>query len=136
MLPTALAASPEANPGVSGATPGILVVDDERAVRGVVVRLLRRRGYDTLEAPDAETAISILGTEAGRLRLVITDDRMPGMSGHELAAVIARIYPHLRVLMMSGIAGASGAGTGPIVHLLPKPFSSERLLEAVTALMG
>jgi DNA-binding NtrC family response regulator len=82
-------------------------VDDERAVRGGVVRLLQRRGYETAEAPDAETALSILGREPRRFGLVITDDRMPGMSGYELVAVIARIHPHLRIVLMSGYTDAA-----------------------------
>ena len=84
-------------------------MDDERAVRGVVVRLLQRRGYETAEAPDAETALSMLGSQPGRFRLVITDDRMPGMSGFELVAVIARIHPHVRIVLMSGYTGSAEA---------------------------
>jgi PleD family two-component response regulator len=75
-----LAADLDANPGAAGATTAILVVDDERAVRGVVARVLHRRGYETAEAADAEAALSILGSEPRRFGLVITDDRMPGMS--------------------------------------------------------
>jgi len=69
---------------------------------------------------------------------VITDDRMPGMSGQELAAVIARIYPHLRVLLITGVAGGSvrDANQGGIIRVLPKPFTSEGLLGAVTELMS
>jgi DNA-binding NtrC family response regulator len=138
MLRTHLAANLDANPGAAGATTGILVVDDERAVRGVVVRLLRRRGYETAEAPDAETALSILGSEPGRFRLVITDDRMPGMSGYELVAVIARIHPHLRIVLMSGFTGADetvSAQVG-ILRVLPKPFNAAALLNAVRAVLG
>lgn len=130
------AGGPDACPGAAGATPGILVVDDEKAVRDVVVRLLRRRGYDACDAPDAETALSLLGADAARVRLVITDERMPGMNGQELAAVIARIHPHIRILMVSGIAERTRLEVGSAVRVLPKPFSAESLLDAVTALLG
>jgi two-component system, cell cycle sensor histidine kinase and response regulator CckA len=135
ILPTHLAANLDANPSAAGATTAILVVDDERAVRGVVVRLLQRRGYETVEAPDAETALSILGSEPLRFGLVITDDRMPGMSGYELAAVIARIHPHLRIVLMSGYTDAAepvAAQRGGMLRLLPKPFHAARLLSMVT----
>ena len=128
--------SPDASPAGTAATPGILVVDDERTVREVVVRLLRRRGYDAFDAPDAETALSMLGADPGRVRAVITDDRMPGMQGHELAAVIRRIHPHVRILMVSGIAEGSRPDVGTAIRVLPKPFTAESLLEAVTALLA
>jgi PleD family two-component response regulator len=66
MLPAHLPANLDANPSAAGATTtAILIVDDDRAVRGVVVRLLQRRGYESAEAPDAETALSILGSDPG-----------------------------------------------------------------------
>jgi DNA-binding NtrC family response regulator len=113
-------------------------VDDERAVRGVVVRLLQRRGYETAEAPDAETALSILGSQPGRFRLVITDDRMPGMSGYELVAAIARIHPDVRIVLMSGYTGTAEAlgDQGGILRVLPKPFNATGLLSAVTGALG
>ena len=134
ILPTHLAANLDANPSAAGATTGILVVDDERAVRGVVVRLLQRRGYDIAEAPDAEAALSILGSEPRRFGLLITDDQMPGMSGYELAAVIARIHPHLRIVLMSGYSDASVpvGDLGGMLRLLPKPFHAADLLSVVS----
>jgi len=138
MQHTHLAATLDANPIAAGATTAILVVDDERAVRSVVVRLLQRYGYETAEAPDAETALSILGGQPGRFRLVITDDRMPGMSGYELVAVIARIHPYLRVVLMSGFTDAAEAAgdQNGILRLLPKPFTASGLLNVVTDVLG
>jgi DNA-binding NtrC family response regulator len=109
-------------------------VDDERAVRGVVVRLLQRRDYDTAEASDAETALSILGGEPRRFGLVLTDDRMPGMSGYELAAVIARIHPRLRIVLMSGYTDTTRPvdDQGGMLRLLPKPFHAANLLSVVS----
>ena len=108
-------------------------MDDERAVRGIVVRLLQRRGYETAEAPDAETALSILGSEPRRFGLVITDDRMPGMSGYELIAVIARIHPHLRIVLMSGYTDAAEVDAqGGMFRILPKPFHAASLLSVVS----
>jgi CheY-like chemotaxis protein len=113
MRVTGLAASLDASPGAAGAIPRILVVDDERPLRDVLVRVLRRRGFEALEAPDAETALSLLSAAAGAIRLVITDERMPGMSGFELAGVIARVYPQIRVLLMSGLTDHPAAAAAP-----------------------
>lgn len=132
MRVTALAASLDAIPGVAGAIPRILVVDDERPLREVLVRVLRRRGFEALEAPDAETALSLLSTTAGAIRVVITDERMPGMSGFELAGVIARVYPQIRVILISGLTDPAAAAASPQVYVLPKPFSLDELLQTVT----
>jgi DNA-binding NtrC family response regulator len=135
---THLAPNLDASPRAAGATTAILIVDDERAVRSVVARLLQRRGYETAEAPDAETALSILGSQPARFRLVITDDRMPGMSGYELVAVIARIHPHLRIVLMSGFTGTTEPedAQGVILRMLPKPFSASGLLNVVTDVLS
>jgi two-component system cell cycle sensor histidine kinase/response regulator CckA len=138
MPPKHPATHPDASTGAAGATTAILVVDDERSVRAVVVRLLQRRGYEAVEAPDAETALSILSSQPGRFRLVITDDRMPGMSGYELAAVIARIHPRLRIVLMSGYSDTPDAlgGQGEILRVLPKPFTVSGLLDMVTDILS
>ena len=136
-MPPMHPANPDANPGAAGAPAAILVVDDERSVRGVVVRLLQRRGYETEEAPDAETALSMLGSAPGRFRLVITDDRMPGMSGYELVAVIERIHPRLRIVLMSGYSYAPEALRGQgAFRVLPKPFTATGLLGLVTDILA
>ena len=102
------------------------------------MRLLQHRGYETAVAPDAETALSILGSQPDRFRLVITDHRMPGMSGTELVAVIARIHPGLRIVLMSGDSrqAESRGGRSQIFRVLPKPFTASGLLGVVTDLLA
>jgi two-component system cell cycle sensor histidine kinase/response regulator CckA len=121
----------DAHPYPAGAVGRILVVDDEDAVRRVVQRALRAYGYEVLEASDGPAALSLLAGEATRPHLVLTDERMPDMSGRELAAVIARVYPAVRVVLMSG-ATAEPVHPGPDVHgRLQKPFSPSSLVAAV-----
>jgi DNA-binding NtrC family response regulator len=88
-------------------------------------------------AAGATTAILVVDDEPG-FRLVITDDRMPGMSGYELVAVIARIHPRLRIVLMSGYsdAGEASSGQGGILRVLPKPFTASGLLGAVTDVLA
>jgi two-component system, cell cycle sensor histidine kinase and response regulator CckA len=125
-------AAHDAHPHAAGLEVTVLVVDDERAVRSVVHRSLRVQGYVVIEAADAAAALAELGVSAGRIRVLITDDRMPGMSGRELARIVARVYPAIRVILMSGdpasgdpAPGAEGSESG--VVLLPKPFTSQTL---------
>jgi CheY-like chemotaxis protein len=127
------AAAPDAHASPS-AVPVLLVVDDDGMVRSVIARVLRQQGYEVLEAVDAEGALSVLGNHPGRVGAVLTDDLMPGMSGRELAAVVARVYPGVPVVLMSGYGRDSDAGppSNSVSAMLPKPFSLRGLLETVS----
>ncbi len=86
-------------------TPGsgtILLVEDEDAVRKLVSRVLRRVGYEVLEAADAHEAIQVASRHRGRLQALVTDVVMPGMGGTELARTLVALHPQLKVLFMSG----------------------------------
>lgn len=77
----------------------ILVVDDEPGIRVMLSAALKREGYDVLVAADAKTALSVL--EAGPVDMVVTDIRMPNMTGIELLDAAKRIDPGLSVIMMT-----------------------------------
>jgi DNA-binding NtrC family response regulator len=64
---------------------------------------------------------------AGRIRVLITDDRMPGMSGRELARIVARVYPSVRVILMSGDPESDSEESEAGLVLLSKPFSPQTL---------
>lgn len=132
MLRLGPAAAPDADP-LPSTVPALLVVDDDRMVRSVVAKVLRQQGYEVIEAGDAEAALAVLGTYAGRVAALLTDDRMPGMTGQELAAVVARVYPQLRIALMSGGRDPDGEPVSEVVSaVLPKPFSLRSLLETVS----
>src|SRR6185436_16289885 len=80
----------------------ILVVDDEPAICSLVKTLLEREGYAVLIAGDAETATYIYEEHSAEVALLLTDVKMPGMNGVELADRILRRKPQMRVLFMSG----------------------------------
>jgi hypothetical protein len=114
----------------------ILLVEDEDALRVVTERILGRAGYSVLGAASGAEALEVAAARPGTIDLLLTDVRMPGMSGHELAGTLTGLRPGLRVLYMSGFAGpASGNGTHTAVgELLEKPFTAQTLLECVAAL--
>src|SRR5919201_684897 len=90
---------PEASPQ---RRPWLLVIDDEDMVRVFTIRVLRQAGYPIVEVPDAESALQLLDDRAFHCSLVITDVRMPNMSGVELAEELAESRPELPVLFVSG----------------------------------
>ena len=103
-------AAPKATPLRSGtdavapARPTILVVDDEAGVRVMVARMLSLSGYSVVSAQSGEEAISIAQEYAAPLDLVLTDVRMPGMSGPELVEALLKLRPGIRVMYMSAFS--------------------------------
>jgi PAS domain S-box-containing protein len=103
----------------------ILLVEDETTVRALVRGLLEERGYRVLEAESAERALELAASEA--IDLLLTDVRMPGLTGTDLAARLTETRPELRVLFTSGFAGTAVDR----VNFLPKPFTSAELAAKV-----
>ncbi|MGH7628718.1 MAG: response regulator [Gemmatimonadales bacterium] len=118
----------------AGGTETVLVVDDEPAVRQVLVRQLSDQGYRTLEAAGGADALRMLQTRGGQIDLVVTDVAMPEMTGTELARRAVSTNPRLRFVFVSGQPRESLAAFGdPGEHgiLLEKPFPAELLTNAV-----
>lgn len=114
----------------------ILLVDDEQAVRSIVLRILRRANYKVLEAESGEAALKVAEEYQGHIDLVITDMFMPGLRGPEVVQRLAPKRPGLRALFMSGYAdqdARTGVPTG--ANFLNKPFSAQELASAVEAVL-
>ncbi|MCK9459410.1 MAG: ATP-binding protein [Proteobacteria bacterium] len=123
---------------VEGAASGrgwtVLVVEDQDALREMVVDALTEQGYAVLAAADPDLALAAAAAHEGRIDLLLTDIVMPRMNGRELAEKLRGLRPGLAVLLMSGYAeddrlfAAGGPGSG---RLLAKPFDVEELLRRV-----
>ncbi|HEY8584206.1 MAG TPA: ATP-binding protein [Capillimicrobium sp.] len=115
-----------AEEGARGDGRTVLVVEDEEALRTLVVRVLTGHGYAVVAAADAREALAV----AERPDLLLTDVVMPGMPGNELAEELRRRWPGLPVLLMSGYTDeADLRGSG----VLAKPFDAQALLRRVGA---
>jgi CheY-like chemotaxis protein len=89
-------------PTASGAAPPrVLLVDDDDAVRLVVADFLDDLGLPVLVAADAIEAIALLEQNPS-VALLLSDIRMAGLSGIDLADQAARLRPQLRIVLMSG----------------------------------
>jgi two-component system, cell cycle sensor histidine kinase and response regulator CckA len=111
----------------------VLVVDDDRGVRGLTARMLRTEGYKVLEAGSAVEALRTLESDPS-VRLVVTDIVMPEMDGLALADRALARAPHLRVVLMTGHAPELTARLERRDARLPvlrKPFTAEQLLGKV-----
>jgi two-component system cell cycle sensor histidine kinase/response regulator CckA len=113
----------------------ILLVDDDWNVRRLLRPALEKSGYRVLEAGSAEAALAVATDLASPIDLLVTDSRMPGMSGLDLAVRFAHLRPKIRILFISGYADEDiGAGEGPRAFL-QKPFSMDVLRERVRELL-
>jgi CheY-like chemotaxis protein len=111
----------------------VLVVEDERVVRALMVRSLTDLGYRCVEAGNAEEALLVLQREE-HLDLVITDVVMPGTSGGDLGLLLAERYPGLQVLYTSGFADNDVIRRGLLDASRPflqKPFAPRELARKV-----
>jgi two-component system, cell cycle sensor histidine kinase and response regulator CckA len=112
----------------------VLVVEDEDAIRGSIRRLLQREGYTVLEASNGAEALELLEDKAtDQVALVLTDLRMPGMDGRQLAAALARRRPSLPIVFMSGFTAQlmDLRLVSPHLAFLAKPFRDSDLLATV-----
>ena len=109
--------------------PVVLVVDDEPVALAVLQRTLEPH-YHVLTASDGLKALDIIGAWGPGIRVVVTDVRMPGLSGPALAAHLARLDRSPAILFVSGF-------TDPDVpaDVLAKPFPPDALLGAVSRLL-
>ena len=111
------------------------MVEDERAVRDLLVTVLRREGFTVHAAASAEEAVELEGHES--VDLLLTDVILPKMSGPDLARLIRQRSPAVRVIFMSGYTGAllqdeDMAGA----EFLQKPFDAKVVAHKIRALLN
>ncbi len=104
----------------------ILIVDDDPEVQEVVAEFLADFGYSVLRAGGGLEALDVIAESPG-LALVITDVRMPDMSGIELADLATQQRPGLRVILISGYFVSQQV----MWRVLRKPFRMQELEDAV-----
>lgn len=127
--------APSAARSAGGVT--VLVVEDEPGVRSLAVAALRKEGFHVLQADSGSAALAV-AAEVGRIDVLLTDVTMPGMTGLELAAALARTQEGMRVVVMSG----RSENAIPIPALrrpaafLPKPFTPDDLRQRVHAVLA
>src|ERR671938_1294268 len=106
----------------------ILIVDDEPANLRLLERLFRR-DYQVLAAPSGEEALRLL--EQHDVALLITDQRMPGMSGIELLKRTADLRPHMVRIILTGYTDISSLveaiNCGQVYKYVTKPWSNDQL---------
>src|SRR5262249_50706664 len=114
-----------------------LVIDDEPAVRAFVERVLHEAGYETMTAPAGMAARNLV-LQSGPPHIVITDESMPGMAGHEFSRWIRQRHPGVKVLYLSGWIDPMLKDEHELWEdegYLSKPCTMRGLLQAVSLLL-
>jgi DNA-binding NtrC family response regulator len=116
----------------------ILLVDDDDGVRRILRKVLEARPYRVLDNGQPRAACALFDADPEAIDLVVTDLKMPGMSGQDVAEHIWSARPNLKILFISGYTDHTYAEAlnGPRSRFLEKPFASEALLQHVAELLG
>ncbi len=115
----------------------ILVVEDAEALRAMIREILEGAGYSVLEYAAPATVVEEID-RLGRVDVLLTDVVLPRMRGPELAGILRRTHPHLKVLFISGYTDQAVGHHGvfaPDSQFLQKPFTTAGLLAKVRALL-
>jgi two-component system cell cycle sensor histidine kinase/response regulator CckA len=121
------------------AEPTVLIVDDEETPRATACRMVRALGYQARTARDGREALRYLQQHPGEVRLLLTDVVMPYMDGGELAERALDLHPRLPVVLMSTHPGdelGDLIAGYPEFPFLTKPFTTEKLQQVLTPLLG
>ena len=113
----------------TGGSETVLVVEDSDALRGLTKKLLERQGFTVLVASNSAEAIQTVEANPA-IDLLLSDVVMPGASGPELAEILAKLHPGLKVVYMSGYTEDTIVHLGvlnPGIAFLHKPFTADAL---------
>jgi two-component system cell cycle sensor histidine kinase/response regulator CckA len=141
------ATAPQAPAAINGAQAAagddtgqgtILLVEDEKDLRGLNARGLTSRGYTVLQAGNGVEAIEVLEKHDGKIDLVVSDVVMPEMDGPALLKELRRRRPELKIVFVSGYAEEAFANNRPEGQhkFLAKPFSLKTLVATVKETMA
>ena len=122
-----------------GGSESILLVEDDRAVRDTVCKILAEHGYAVLVADSPADAIATANVRERRFDLLLTDVVMPKMSGPELSDALLAAQPGMRTLFMSGYTDEAIAHHGVLedgISFIGKPFTPESLVRKVREVLG
>ncbi len=113
-------------------TTSVLLLEDDEAVRNLVVQVLRAKGYGVETAADGLEALAKLETQ--RFDVVLADKNVPRLSGLDVARKVRERWPEVAVVLMTAFPEASALVNAPVDGYLAKPFRGlDTLVGALSA---
>ena len=118
---------------VAADQPALLIVDDEENISAALNRLLRRDGYRILRAKSGAEGLALLAMN--QVQVVLSDERMPGMSGTEFLSRVKAMYPDTIRIMLSGYTAVdaiiAATNSGAVFRFHAKPWNDEALRNSI-----
>ncbi len=114
----------------------VLVIDDDSAVREITVSLLQQMGCSVADAGSGGAGLDLLARSAAAFDLVVLDYAMPGMNGAEVAQAIAKDFPELPVLFVTGYADLTALREVGEDRIAQKPFDHAEFAAKAKRLLG
>jgi DNA-binding NtrC family response regulator len=110
----------------------VLLAEDEPMLRAVVRETLRRAGYTVIEAGDGTAGLAILQSD-DPIDVLLTDVKMPGLNGYQLAEAGLSLRPAMKVILMTGYADEAmpDAIRDASIPMLRKPFNFANLAGSI-----
>ena len=116
---------------------GLLLVEDEGALRVLLARVLERSGYDVTAVSLGEEALVLFAAGPEQFAAAVIDMTLPGMTGEAVVEHLRAVRPELAIVVTSGLAaGPRPSLSGERITFLQKPFLPARLVEALQALLA
>jgi PAS domain S-box-containing protein len=123
------------SPPRSATAPGVvLLIEDEDSLRLVVAKLLRKRGFQVIEAADGVAALQSMKSDPGGIGVVLLDLTLPGMPGSEIFDELRRIRPDVKVVLCTAFSREKVAeefGARDIQGFIRKPYQIAELEELI-----
>jgi two-component system, response regulator PdtaR len=111
----------------------VLVAEDEALVRLLANEMLTDADYRVVEAQDGQEALAILGAK-NTVRALLTDVNMPNLDGLGLAKIVRQRWPHIGIVMTSGMPRPSGLPAG--ARFISKPYTYEDVILEIEAVIA
>ena len=144
-LPSTEVVSGEPGPihhaGESGPSPvaTVLFVEDDDALRVAVSQILRRKGFEILEAVSGSAAIDLLRASDIKIDVMLLDMTIPGPSSHEVAIVAAAARPDLQVVLTSAYDEnmvRTAVSATQTCSFIRKPFQIDELVQTLRSVLS
>lgn len=118
-------------------TVTVLLAEDEPMLRKVVRETLRHAGFAVIEAEDGAAGLEILQSDSS-IDVLLTDIKMPGLNGYQLAEAGMALRPAMRVMLMTGYADEvmPDAIENASIPILRKPFDFATLAKSVREIIA